>query len=353
MKYLILSLFFILLSSSSFARKRVITPEEEKMIEKLKQQQIQLKKSKEKSNKKTVKTSTIPQKKKAPIYKPAPVVDAASNNGYVVDNDSTKIKTVSISHKDALTIKMCVSAGVMINLHNTFRDEFVRVLKDDDEFIDAEQMPGNRSVYVKLKQSVPNGKHWESAIRLVTKKYSHAYLVNIIGVACPQMGENPFPKVYYLKEKYGLLNANSDIMTPEDTIIEASEGYPRINKNIIRVYDMVASANSDWVLLGIEVQFRDPNADKTNLLFKMLDNHQINFINIKQSILEKQSIKATNSNGVPTLRFNVMVNINKDYILNSRYMHLMTIDKENNHYQYKRIDLWRYYSSLKNRGFKI
>ena len=142
-------------------------------------------------------------------------------------------------------------------------------------------------------------------------------------------------------------------MTPEDTIIQMSEGYPRINKNVIRVYDMVAASNSNWVVLGIEVQYRNPESQETKLLFKALDNWQVSPVKVKQEHLKLQSLKATKDNGFATLRFNLKVNINKDYILNSRYLYLMTLDKVTKHYQYKRIDLRDYFISLINRGFNI
>lgn len=354
---IIFNILIALFSSNVFAKKATFSEEETKFLEMLEKQKIDLKKIKNvKSLEKVVKKvdkKDPKKKKKMPVYVPAPIVMSAKKNGYMIDRDSTKIKEVAVSYKDAININICYSAGVTIALDETYQDELQRVIKDDDEYFDAKQFDNNRGVYVKLKQPIQKGKFWESALRLVTKSNDKTILINLIGKPCPSSGANPFPKVYYLKEKYGLIGINSNIMTPEDTIIEASEGYPRINKNVIRVYDMVASSNSNWVVLGIEVQYRNPESEETKLLFKTLDNLQVNPIRVKQEHLKTQSLKATKDNGFPTLRFNLKVNIGKDYILNSRYLYLMTLDKATKHYQYKMIDLRDYFISLKNRGFNI
>lgn len=353
---IILNIILALFSSNVFAKKSTFTEEETKFLDMLEKQNIDLKSVDSKNIKKVIKkTSTKKEtkKKKMPVYVPAPVVKNPKKNGYLIDRDSTKIKEISVSYKDAININLCYSAGITIALDDTFTDELQRVIKDDDEYIDAKQFDNNKGVYVKLKQPIQRGKFWESALRLVTKSNDKTILINLIGVACPDSGANPFPKVYYLKEKVGLIGVNSKVMTPEDTIIEASEGFPRINKNVIRVYDMVASSNSKWVVLGIEVQYRNPEVEETKILFKALNALQVSPIRVKQEHLKTQSLKATKDNGFPTLRFNLKVNIGKDYILNHRYLYLMTLDKATKHYQYKRVDLRDYFISLKNRGFNI
>lgn len=359
MKFFIIFNILTLFSFNAFARKANFSEEETKFLKMLESQKIDIKDIKSSnelkkviSKKKEVK-SVKKKKKKKPVYVPAPAIKNAKKNGYMIERDSNKIKEVAISYKDALDIRMCYSAGVTLTFDDSYTDELQRVIKDDDEYIDAKQFDNNKGVYVKLKQPIQKGSFWESAIRLVTKSNDKTILVNIIGLPCPSQGANPFPKVYYLKAKYGMIGVNTNVMTPEDTIIEASEGFPRLNKNVIRVYDMVASSNSDWAVLGIEIQYRNPDSEETKILFKALDNYQINPVRIKQEHLKLQSLKATKDNGFPTLRFNLKVNIDKNYILNNRYLYLLTLDKASKHYQYKMIDLRDYFISLTNRGLNI
>jgi hypothetical protein len=282
------------------------------------------------------------------------VVDQANQNGYLVERDSPKIVVKQMSHMDTLNIKMCASAAVTVAFDDSFTGaELQTVVLDDLEYFEAKPFQNNKAVLVKLKNPIQKGSHWESALRLVTKQNDKTFLVNLLGVACPETGANPFPKVYYIKEKHGLLGKDAKVYTPEDTIIEASEGLPRKNKNVVRVYDMVASSNSSWMTFGVEVQYHNPDSKKTRLLMKVLDNMQINILPSQLEQMALQSRKASEFYGVPTLRFNLTVNIDKSYVLNNRYIYLMLLDKETQHYQYKQIDLLKYFISLKKRGFNI
>lgn len=370
----ILTVFIILLMSGSnvYAQKRIVTQDEMEFIQKMAKKTTNLKELKvEKkgtpdSVDMTVETpiaelaKTTPtnedKKKKVSnkIYKPAPVVDQANQNGYLIERDSPKIVVKQMSHMDTLNIKMCASAAVTIAFDDSYTGaELQTVVLDDLEYFEAKPFQNNKAVLVKLKNPLQKGSHWESALRLVTKQNDKTFLVNLLGVACPETGGNPFPKVYYIKEKHGLLSKDSKVYTPEDTIIEASEGLPRKNKNVVRVYDMVASSNSAWMIFGVEVQYHNPDSKKTRLLMKVLDNMQTNILPSQLEQLMLPSKKASEFYGVPTLRFNLSVNIDKNYVLNNRYIYLMLLDKETMHYQYKQIDLLKYFISLKKRGFNI
>ena len=335
-------LLFILAFNPVLAKK-TITKEEAEMLKNL--------------EKKKISVEELVKKKKAKkvnkIYQPAPVVKDSLRTGYLVERDSTKIQTVKMAHDDVLNIKMCFSAAVTIGLDENFQDELQRVVIDDNAYFEAVQFENNRGVLVRLKDKVAENSHWESALRLVTKSNDKTFLINLLGVSCPKKGANPFPKVYYIKEKYGLLSPQSKVLTPEDTIIEASEGLPRKNKHGIRVYDMVASSNSNWVVFGVELQYQEVNSDEAKVAMKMLDNFQVNQVPIKYDFLELQSQKASQFYGKPALRFKLSVNIDKDYVIKSRYVYLMVLDKTSGHYQYKMIDLLPYYTSLKRRGFNL
>ena len=327
-------------------------PEGPKVISKKEADLLESLKKKEK--KKTEEKKEATAKKRNPIYIPAPVKSAKekSQGNWVVERDSSRILTQRIHTDDALTIKMCFSAGLTVSLHNDVPGEFQRIILDDKIYFDAADLENKRGAYVRLKKPVPEGKYWESALRLVAKKNDQTYLVNLVGVPCPN-GLVPFPKVVYLKPKHGLLSANSAVLTPEDTIIAVSKGLPRVQKNRIRLYDMVASSNSDWIVFGLEVQYLNNTSGKTSPKVKLLDNLQVSELRSKLQYLPLQSKKATAMRKVSTVRFRLAVNIGKDYILNSRYMHLVFLDEAAGHYQYVRVDILPYFLSLKKRGFQL
>lgn len=345
MKYAInFLLIFNLLSSVAFAQKNTITKEEAEMLKSLESKKISVE---------DLLKEDKPKKDEKKLYQPAPVTDHATNLGFLVERDSPKIQEVSLSHGDVLHVRMCISGAVSIVLDESYGDELQRTIIDDNAYFEAQTFTNNRGVLVRLKDRIPENNHWESALRLVTKSNDKTFLVNLLAVSCPKTGVNPFPKVYYIKEKFGLLSPQSKILTPEDTIIEASEGLPRRNTHGIRVYDMVASSNSNWVVFGVEVQYQQSKSAEAKLAMKVLDNLQVNQIPIKYDFLELQSKKASEFYGKPALRFKLSVNIDKDYVIKSRYVYLMLLDKSSGHYQYKMIDLLPYFSSLKKRGFNL
>lgn len=294
-----------------------------------------------------------PAKKRKPIYVPAPVEGDDPSAGFLIERDSSKIVTKRMSHNDAINMKMCFASGLTIALDNDIQDEFQRVIVDDKIFIDAAPFDNNRGVYVRLKKPVPNGTYWESAIRLIRKSDDKQYLINLIALPCPSYGMSPFPKALYIQDHVGLIQANNKVLTPEDTIISMSKGMPRIQKNRIRVYDMVASSNSKWVVFGVEVQYPDSGKNTSTPRMTILDNLQVSQIPSKLEFLPVHSKKATEVRGVSTLRFKLSVNIGKNYILKSRYLHLMFLDEEAGHYQYVRVDTLPYFLSLLRRGFEL
>lgn len=288
------------------------------------------------------------------IYRPAPVVDQAEQNGYLIERDSTKIVNVKMSQSDTLNVKVCYSAGVSIALDDSLNGEsFQRVIIDDSDYFEAKEFDNKRGTHFRLKEPIQPGFYWESALRLTLESNDRVFLINLLGVPCPD-GPNPFPKVYYIgsyTEKLG--GINTSVMTPEDTIIQASEGLPRKSQNVIRVYDMVTSAGSNYAVFGVEIQYHKTVPEKEQLLMKVLDNYQTTVKKSNMVPLKLQSEKASENYGVPTLRFNLIVNIDKDYIINRRYIYLMVLSKATNHYQYQQIDLLPYFMSLKKRGFKL
>lgn len=305
-----------------------------------------------KSSKTTVVVDQRPSSRSGAIYDPTPADAGVKQNGFVVDRDSQTIITKRVGTKDAVTIKMCIAYGVSIILDESIDTELQRIILDDKIFFGAEEFENKRGVFVRLTKPIPDGNRWESAIRLVRKSDDRTYLVNLIGVSCPE-GNVDYPKVVYLKEKFDVLSARqSEVMTPEDMIIQASQGLPRKNLNDVKVYDMVASPGSDWVVFGVEIE--NVNISKPDKIeFAALDNLQINKINVKAEYMKLQSDKSTELRGTPTYRYKVMMAIDKSYMMKNRYVYLVYLNKETKHYQYIQIDTLTYFKSLKDRGFDL
>jgi hypothetical protein len=324
--------------------KQLISQEEEEMLKMWEKEQTQ------KEKKSQAVSSDVKGRK--PIYVPAPV-EEGDQDGVLLERDSSKVVTRRMGHNDSMNVKMCFSAGITIALDQDIQDEFQRIILDDKIFFDAQEFDNHRGVYVRMKRQVPEGKHWESALRLIRKSDDKTYLINLIGLPCPPTGMTPFPKAIYIRDHVGLMNANTKALTPEDTIISKSKGLPRIQKNRIRIYDMLASSGSNWYVFGVEVQYPNPSKKTTMPKMIILDNLQVNEIPAKLEYLPLHSQKATDARGISTLRFKLTANINKNYVLKSRYLHVMFLDEEAGHYQYVRVDTLPYFLSLIRRGFEL
>lgn len=292
-------------------------------------------------------------------YVPAPVEVSGYYEGVKIDRDSSKVMTVRLSIKDSMTLRLCFSAGLSILLDDDVDTDLQRVLIDDRIFFDAQEFENKRGVYVRLKQPIPENSTWESALHLVRKKDDKEYLINLIAVSqgspgCPKTGTVKFPKVIYIKDKSSALTANAKVLTPEDAIIEYSEGLPRLNRNNIFVYDILASAGSEYTVFGVEVTYpevRKLEAGKPK--FIVLDHLQVNKLNATATHLQLQSKTASEKKGQVVERYNISIEINKSYVVNRRYLHIMYVDPSYNHYQYIRLDTLKLFLSLKKRGFDI
>lgn len=314
-------------------------------LESLKKRELELEEGKKKRE----------ESKKA-LYSPSPSEkQEEKHEGYVVERDSSRIIKKKVSINDVLTLKLCYSAGISLILDEDIQTELQRVILDDRTFFDALDFENHRGVYIKLKQPIPQGKFLESAIRLVRKDNDKEYLINLLGVSC-QKGLNPYPKVYYLQDKVPLIAGKmTRVMTPEDTIIELSNGYPRKNLNSLEVYDLVARSGSEWAVLGLQIKLGKGKTITTEepFSFKVLDNLQISEIPAKVEYLPLQSKKASDSMKDSIARFRLVLNLNKQYYLENRYFYIMLIDQKEQYHQYLKVDTLPYIQSLRKRGFDI
>lgn len=302
------------------------------------------------------------------IYSPAPVHRKKSTvqneesvqNAYTLERDSGLILSQPISYKDTFNVQMCFNMGLTLTFDESIKTSIQTAIVDDLTMIGATVLENKRGAYIHLKQPIPEGQYLETAVRLIRKEDDKTYYVNIIAQPCPKRELIPFPRVIYLKEKDNLsltIQRKNPLLTPQDTIITESLGYPRIPKKRITVYDMVASPGSEYVVFGVEIQVPDKNDkekfDLKSLKFTILDNIQINKVQSQFDYLPIPSQKVTEMRGVSTLRFKATVQINKKYIQNDRYIYLMVVDKEDKHYQYVPIDTLPYFKSLIDRGFDL
>lgn len=291
------------------------------------------------------------------IYTPSPTGTGINSPGFSVERDSTAILHKPVSVNDSVNIDMCIAYGAAINFDESIKTTIGRVQSTDDKYFRFQETPNKRGVYVSLIKPVPKDGIWLSSLMLYRKDNDLIYLVNLRGRPCPD-GLINFPKVVYLSEKkdrsarlddkYKM--ADAEVLTPEDTIISVSKGYDRTNDYGAIVYDMVASAGSTVVTMGVEVQNTTSPDDAE---FRVLDFHQVTPLKTSSRFLELQSKKASEQRKQNVQRFNLTVEINKDYMLRRRYIYLMYINNKKKNYEYIMVDTAKFMKSLKDREFDL
>jgi hypothetical protein len=295
-------------------------------------------------------------KGKSDTYEPAPTESQESKHeGFVIERDSSKIIKKRMAYSDSLTVKMCEIAGLSVVFDDDIQTEVQTAIIDDKIFFDAAIFDNHRGAYVKLNQPIPAGKQRETALRLVRKDNDKSYIINLIGVPCPRTGTSPYPKAIYIRDKFPGISGKSDkIMTPEDTIVQLSEGLPRKNVMDLDIYDMIARSTSDWTVFGVQIKsLNGKSFNPEDYSIKMLDNLQIYQLPTKVDFLPIPSEKASKSLGADTARYKVIVNIDKQYMIENRYLYLMLIAKKSGYYQYMKIDVMPWLMNLRKRGFDI
>ena len=302
-------------------------------------------------------------KKKVPVlYKPAPVI-SNQDVGFVIGRDSAKIKEIRLTTDDELNAFICERNGVTFTLAEDFNETIQEPFLDDLRFIEARILENKRSVYIRLKEPIPVQVDpktnkvvetvYSTSLRLPLKSNDKNLLINIYAKRCPPGVVNPYPRIYRISEKKQRITPKSEIMSPTDKIITLGEGFVPKNKNVIRIYDAVMASGSDYISLSIEIQYPKTNKDTSTPVFKVLNNLQLNLLKSYRKLMPEPSRVYTEINGVPTLRFNLFVKVNKNYILNNRYIYIMTLFGETSHYQYQPLDLKPYMESLVRRGLKL
>lgn len=292
------------------------------------------------------------KKKKKAIYEPAPLPSKNGYTGYELKRGTPTIIEEFLTVKDEMKVKMCLFSGLDIVFDSDSQDTIQRIILDDQIFFGQQVMGNNKGVHVQLIRPIMEDEGYvETTLRIYRAKDDMPYIINLLGVPCPNEGLVKFPKLIVLKEKNPGIFPNKRVRPPEDTIIEESYGYKPKYQNKIRVYDMIVDSASDWVVFGVELQLKD-NRKKLDGEFKILDSLQINQMQSYVEELRFPSIKATNLYQVPTKRFNIKVKMDKEYMMRRRYVHLMFIDHDTKSYQYFRINTMLWLTEAIKRGFR-
>tara|TARA_Y100000034_G_scaffold135464_2_gene207489 strand:+ start:2339 stop:3547 length:1209 start_codon:yes stop_codon:yes gene_type:complete len=291
-------------------------------------------------------------KKKVPVYMPSPIQEKQlKTKNYRIERDSSRIQTVYMSPFDATDVKTCFfGGGLTIILGDSIDTQIQDAILDDNIYFSSKIFKNKKSIYIRQKKELSKGETWETALRLVREDNDKAYLINIFAEACPS-GPYPYKKVIYIEDKNPAIHAQSNYYTPEDRIIAETKGLPRLQKNKVKINDMLYSAGSEWAIFSLELLPKGSTTPKP--VFKVLDNLQVVKLDSVTDFLEIHSEKASKMYGQRAYRYRIKININKEYMKSHQYIYILMVDEENGHYQNIPVNTLNFYNYLKERGFKI
>jgi hypothetical protein len=290
-------------------------------------------------------------------YTPSFQKKGSSNNNLTVYRDNDQIVTVSMSTSDVIDTNICFQSPVRILLGNTITDSIFQAVADDPVSIDAKVLKDERSVFVMMKKEMrKENKIYRTRIRIIRKSDNRSYLININAQACPSSGRFGFPSEIIIEEKLaGSSSDNNKIKTPEDLILDITNGFPRKNhENQIELYGGIMSAGADYCMIAINVKVGNTTREKFYPQFYVLDSLQGRVVEMQEPIfLDKESKAVTDRVKHPILRFNLFLKINKRYIVERDSIHLVMIENGEKYYQKVRIPMSALRERLINHGYDL
>lgn len=299
-------------------------------------------------------STSIATSKEVKVFSPIRAKDAKTiESRAAINRDDPGIVTRYVTTKDSVTIEMCFSAGVTISLDDDTKETIQSADLDDNLYFSRALFKNGRSVYVRMiKELDSKADFWESSIRIMRASDDKIYLVNLVALRCTD-DTSAFPKVVYLKDKPDVVAPSGSLLSPEDKVIRETKGYPRRNNDKVMIADMVTTSGSQSIYLALEVQPEVALKNGAHLRFAVLDNFELSNISFKREWLKESTKKATKERGRQAIRYNLAIDVNKDYITKSRFINLLVINEQTKHYQKIRVDLLKRFYGLKELGLDL
>lgn len=278
------------------------------------------------------------------VYVPNTTRRSRINESFALLSDDKRVVTITMSVNDVIKTQMCYNSPLRIAFDPLFEDKMGAPILDDSKVAKAQVLEDKRSVLVSMNEAaiIKADEVWRTGIRIVRASDSRAYYIQIDMIACPE-GDIDFPREIIIKDK-GLKEYKDSTMLPEDFISTLTYGLPRVNnENPANVYGGLPTENANWVLLGVSIKIRNPLRAKAKFEFIVLDNQQLEIINSDVKFIPTSSMFASDTTGIPTLRYNIMVNVNKKYAIEKDIINLLIIDHDEKTHQHLKIRLKNLY----------
>ncbi len=334
MKWTIFLLTSVLITGAS-AKK--LTPDEERLLKMMREQ--------------NGKVNVVNESKKQRF-----------NSKLRVVRDDNRIMKVPMSIKDRVDLMTCYNSPTIIKFGESVDHKVNAVYLGNHKFFAAKKLEQNeKAVLISMTKPLDKG-NFQTTLWLERTGDKRSYVFNLIAEPCPSKGILPYPAEVVIEDKLGVVSKNQRLMIPSDLIMELSKGMPMKNDaNFIRVNGLMATANSSFVGLSISIILKNtPGAkdSKGNPIIKkpkfvFLDSLKVRTIDNDSKYLEHSSKGESKINQLSTLRFDTLLNVDKKYIFERRFVYLMVLFEDLGYYQLVKIPLKDLHDDLRKKGFEV
>lgn len=281
----------------------------------------------------------------------------AVNPNLTVYRDNDQVVTINMTTEDIVDTNICVHSPIRVLLGNSIADEISQAILDTPKSFSAEILNDKRSAMIMMANGMKrDGTVFRSRVRLIRKSDFKSYIINLNAQACPASGRFGFPSEIIIedKQKSGI-NENVNLKTPEDLILDITDGLPRKNhENQIELYSGLMSPGSDYSMLAINIKIGNTTRDKFYPQFYVLDSLQGRVIEMQEPVyLAKESKAVTDRIKHSILRFNLFIKINKKYILERDSVYLVIVEHGERYYQKVKIPMSALREKLINHGYDL
>lgn len=298
---------------------------------------------------------------KEAIFKPIENIkkQTIKKPGFEILRDSSSSVEVTMSPMDEIRVETCFEAGGVTFFLQGKRGDLADkgdTIQDapigDTAFWGKQIYTNKKAVHVKLEKPVKEG-FWETHMQIIRASDDLSYVVKLIGLPCPN-GLTNFPRSVYIRPKDMSIEPEK-MLTAEQAIVESTYGFDRENLDAVEIGKMVTTSGAAYVSLDLTVIPKMSIEKNSDIEIVVLDNFGINKLKSDNVYLKEYSKKAIRVLKKQVMKYALKVYVDKNYILDSRFINVIYINKKTQTYQmlYK-VDLLKRFQELKvKEGYDI
>lgn len=277
------------------------------------------------------------------------------NSNYRIKRGDNRIVSEFTGVDDVHEIKTCYGNPLVISFGDTIKDKIFVVKNGNTAKFSHEVEPStNRSVTVSLNapaDGTVQGHFW-----IFRERDHRRYNFHIIGEPCPSNGLYTYPFDITIEESGEYVSSSQRLLLPTDFMAEVTQNYKRDNsQNFVAANGLITTPTGKYTSLGISLALKNYKGqakirEPRFLAVNWAKTHQFK---LTQEYLPFSSQSETDLNQIPTLRFNLKLELSKKNIIERGHIYLIVMYDDTKTYQIAKVPLVELLKQLKDKGWEI